>query len=280
MSTNHSYVVPVVSVVNNQPITTSLNVAEVFGKRHDHVLATIRDIDVPEAFLLPNFREISYKDSYDRDQVAYHLTRDGFTILVMGFTGRRAMQWKIAYIDAFNRMEAALLEKAGRPGDGDSPRIPAEVWARVRKNHHGIKLALRVRLLDIVCRMSQLDEGPRNKAVIFSDYADLCEAMREGANLPALAGGLADPDLARFFEAECMFGGELVVSKADLYAAYERFAQEEGDAVHPRPVFFKAIRSHAPVRDLRTKYQDDTRTRCLRGVSLADTSAAEVRAVQ
>ncbi|GEM_PF-3340028 len=105
-------IVPVVSVVNNQPITNSLNIAAVFGKQHKDVLESIRSLNVPAEFDQRNFPPISYKDTCGRDQTAYNLTRDGFTLLVMGFTGRKAMQFKLAYIEEFNRMELELRRPA------------------------------------------------------------------------------------------------------------------------------------------------------------------------
>lgn len=119
-------VVPVVSIVSNHITTTSLNVAEVFGKRHDHVLRDIEALDIPDEFRLPNFGEISYKDSYGRDQAAVKMTRDGFTILAFGFTGKKAMKFKLAYIEAFNRMEAELTKRGAIPQGQPAPcSIPA-----------------------------------------------------------------------------------------------------------------------------------------------------------
>lgn len=101
---------PVVVVEDSKPFTTSLNVAQFFGKRHDHVLRDIENLDVPEAFSLPNFGESNYVDSRGKIQRMYKMTRDGFTILVMGYTGKRAMEFKIAYINQFNAMEAWIKE--------------------------------------------------------------------------------------------------------------------------------------------------------------------------
>lgn len=64
--------------------------AEVFGKRHDNVLATIQTVDCSEEFNLLNFKEIEYLDSRGRLQRSFDMTKDGFTFLVMGFTGSTA----------------------------------------------------------------------------------------------------------------------------------------------------------------------------------------------
>lgn len=90
---------------------TSLDVAETFGKRHDHVLRDIKELGCSEEFRLPNFGETYYEDSQGRKQPMAIMTRDGFTILVMGYTGGLAMKFKEAYIKQFNAMEAALQGK-------------------------------------------------------------------------------------------------------------------------------------------------------------------------
>ena len=92
-------------------VVSSLDIAETFEKRHDHVLRDIRNLECSEEFHRSNFGEMSYKDSYDREQKAYYITRDGFTLLVMGYTGEKAMKFKEAYIRQFNNMERLLREK-------------------------------------------------------------------------------------------------------------------------------------------------------------------------
>jgi len=90
---------------------TSLDVAETFGKRHDNVLKDIRELGCSEEFNLLNFEEITYEDGRCRKQPMVRMTRDGFTLLVMGYTGEIAMKFKEAYIRQFNAMEAALTGK-------------------------------------------------------------------------------------------------------------------------------------------------------------------------
>ena len=103
------------SVIDGHPVTTSNDIARHFCKRHDHVLRDIQSLlnELPES-ARPNFGASEYTDSTGRNLPAYRITRDGFTLLAMGFTGKRALQFKLAYIDAFNQMEAELL-KLARP---------------------------------------------------------------------------------------------------------------------------------------------------------------------
>lgn len=131
-----------VKLDHDHAFTTSLKVAEHFGKRHDHVLRASRElfseinglknegIDLPNG---PNFgaidtpdrrlnfqpsidigHEATYLDSRGRAKPMYHLSRDGFSLLAMGFTGKEALVWKIKFLEAFNVMEAELHAKTAR----------------------------------------------------------------------------------------------------------------------------------------------------------------------
>jgi len=97
-----------VAVIGGQAKTTSLIVAEKFRKRHNTVLRAIKNLDCSPEFTQRNFALSEYTDSTGRNLPAFEMTRDGFTFLVTGFTGKEAAHWKEAYIDAFNRMEAEL----------------------------------------------------------------------------------------------------------------------------------------------------------------------------
>ena len=89
-------------VVNGRVMVSSLQVAEHFGKRHDNILRDIKRLEIPEDFRLLNFEESSYVNQQGKEQPMYLMTRDGFTLLVMGFTGPRAVKWKIRLIEGFN----------------------------------------------------------------------------------------------------------------------------------------------------------------------------------
>lgn len=79
-------------------VVSSLDVANTFGKRHDNVLKDIRELGCSEEFRLLNFEESKYLNEQKHKQPMYYLTRDGFTLLVMGYTGETAMKFKEAYI--------------------------------------------------------------------------------------------------------------------------------------------------------------------------------------
>ena len=101
--------------INKEEVTvvTSLDVAETFEKEHKNVLADIRNIqnDISTAEFSALFFESVYKASNGKNNPLYYMTRDGFTLLVMGYTGEKAMRFKLAYIKQFNAMERALIGK-------------------------------------------------------------------------------------------------------------------------------------------------------------------------
>lgn len=103
----------IVSVQHRKAITTSLKVAAAFGKDHKSVLRAIDNImkDCDSGFNRRNFALTDYQDSSGRTQPMITMTRAGFTLIAMGFTGKPATVWKIKYIEAFDKMEAALIQK-------------------------------------------------------------------------------------------------------------------------------------------------------------------------
>ena len=115
---------PSVMLHNGRPATTSLEVAKIFGKRHDNVVRDIRSIidNCPKRFTALNFEVSNYLDQTGRSLPMYIIFRDGFTLLAMGYTGPEAMRFKLAYIEAFNRMEAELA-KRNRPALPAAPRF-------------------------------------------------------------------------------------------------------------------------------------------------------------
>lgn len=102
-----------IKTVNKEEVTvvTSLDVAETFEKEHRRVLQDIRDLKCSEDFRLHNFVQSSYVNEQGHNQSMIIMTRDGFTLLAMGYTGEKAMQFKEAYIRQFNAMERALVDK-------------------------------------------------------------------------------------------------------------------------------------------------------------------------
>lgn len=90
--------------------TTSVIVAERFGKRHNNVLRDIENAfkDIPMSFQLRNFLDTTYTDVRGKTQRMFLMTEEGFALIIMGFTGKEAMGWKVRFIEAFQQMRAAL----------------------------------------------------------------------------------------------------------------------------------------------------------------------------
>lgn len=94
-----------------EAVCSSLDVSRSFGKRHDNVLRTIGGLLENEE-TQKMFKKINYVDSQNKQQYPmYLMNRDGFSLLVMGFTGKKALDWKLKYINAFNQMEKIIRER-------------------------------------------------------------------------------------------------------------------------------------------------------------------------
>ena len=126
-----------VSIVDGIPTTTSQKVAEVFGKKHNNVLRDIERIctQVSEKFSQLNFESANYTDAQGKTRIMYRITKDGVALLVMGYTGEKAMRFKEAYIEAFNAMEAQLKNQPSLPtlstvADRRPLNILVHAWAQ------------------------------------------------------------------------------------------------------------------------------------------------------
>lgn len=129
-------IMPALCVVDGKVTTTSQQVAEHFGKEHKLVLRAIRNLlkELPKRYecnFAPIQIDVDLGMGRTRKDPAYRLTRDAFTLLAMGFTGKEALHWKLAYIDTFNKMEAELLEQmlASRPAIDYERISPAQKQA-------------------------------------------------------------------------------------------------------------------------------------------------------
>ena len=110
---------PGLQISDEKAFASSLDIARHFEKRHDNVLRDVQKIidDCPADFGLLNFEESTYLNEQGKEQPCFNLTRDGFSLLAMGFTGKKALEWKVKYIEAFNFMENALRQNAAALSD-------------------------------------------------------------------------------------------------------------------------------------------------------------------
>lgn len=129
---------PVPSVVlhDGRPATASLEVARFFDKPHKNVVRDVRNLiaNCPKKFSWLNFELANYVDEQSKTRPMFIIFKDGFTLLVMGYTGPEAMRFKLAYIEAFNTLEAELQrqrEGALPPADVLIPAQQAQLKALV-----------------------------------------------------------------------------------------------------------------------------------------------------
>ncbi|MEG2005391.1 MAG: Rha family transcriptional regulator, partial [Bilophila sp.] len=100
-----------IDIVNGKPAVTSLQIAEVFGKEHQNVLVDIRNILESDDFTALNFQASEYHDSTGRSLPMFILSRDGFLMVALAYTGYKARALRKAYIIKFSEMEAALASQ-------------------------------------------------------------------------------------------------------------------------------------------------------------------------
>lgn len=149
---------------NEQALTDSLTIAEMFEKRHDHVLEKIEKIlnESPE-----NsggcFIKSKYKDAKGEWRKKYLINRDGFTFLAMGFTGKKADAWKWKYINAFNAMEKIITEK-----------VTAE-WIETRK-HGQLVRKDETNVLQKLVEYAK-EQGSTHADMLYMTYSKLANKM-------------------------------------------------------------------------------------------------------
>ncbi|WP_279050207.1 Rha family transcriptional regulator [Cedecea davisae] len=128
MSESISSVIPEITVHDNRAVTTSIAVANFFGKQYRDVTKKIRSLECSPAFTTANFCAvvINAQAGFDEREIeAFEMTRNGFIFLVMGFTGKKAAAFKEAYIAEFDRMENELREYTTSPSLPTLPMFPA-----------------------------------------------------------------------------------------------------------------------------------------------------------
>lgn len=101
----------ILSTQNGEPVASSRQIAESFGKEHKDVLRAIENIKAQNCALTSMFFETTYTAGTGKAYPMYLMNRDGFTLLAMGFTGKAALEWKLKYIQAFNAMEKQLAQR-------------------------------------------------------------------------------------------------------------------------------------------------------------------------
>lgn len=228
---------------DGQILVSSVDVAENFEKRHKNVIQSIENIRKSDkGFTGLNFQPSEYEDSSGRVLPSYLMTRDGFTLLVMGFTGYKAQEWKIKYIKAFNAMEARLKEGAAReaalpeakPDDsGEAARLRLrEKQAELREREIETRLAeleLRrrdydiqtARLLASIAELSFVPEEAKRSLVagasailtgkdeVSAAVSSAAQAQEAGAALPVSGRLYSASELGKAFGTNSSYIGKI-----------------------------------------------------------------------
>ena len=101
----------ILSTQNGEPVASSRQIAESFGKEHKNVMQSIENISAENSAVTQMFFKTTYTAGTGKAYPMYLMNRDGFTLLAMGFTGKAALEWKLRYIAAFNAMEKQLAQR-------------------------------------------------------------------------------------------------------------------------------------------------------------------------
>lgn len=148
---------------DGQAVTTSLEVAKIFEKRHDRVIRVIESkLTDPNFGVSEMFHESTYTDASGKQNKMYYMNRDGFTFIAMGFTGHKADEFKLRYIEAFNKMEAYIREQEAAK---QLPQTPEELLQLTMKatNHLDQRVTNVEEDIDYLKNKSEVDENQRYK---------------------------------------------------------------------------------------------------------------------
>lgn len=210
-----------VFIQNDQALTTSLKVAEVFGKRHDRVLRAIENAmsNLPKnGGVKKAFIESSYKDAKGEQRPMYYLNRDGFSFVVMGFTGAKAAQWKWDYIQAFNKLESELIELLAE-------RKSAE-WLEVRKSSKRTYRKLTDTIQQVLIPLAREQGAIADDRVFYMSYSKMlnkCAGIKPKSRDDLPVGQLYEVDKMQDMATLSIRG--LAAKKSDYHQVYSETKQ-------------------------------------------------------
>ena len=181
-------------------VVSSRVVAEDFGKRHSDVLRSIEDLN-KEMSTTQNcvlFVESQYKASNGKMNKEYLLTRDGFSLLVMGFTGKEALQWKLQYIEAFNRMEEYIKQQQSH----EMPKMTLEeIMIAQLQEQQRIKqqqAVIEQQVQTVEQRMTNFEE---NSALDPGEYSLVCSRVSSRVHAVLKERGINREQVGELFKA-------------------------------------------------------------------------------
>lgn len=217
-----------ITVNQNQLHTTSLKVAEAFGKRHSYVLDKIQRLDCSEEFASANFSAdvqiVEVGNGAKRESKVYEMTKDGFFFLVMGFTGKKAAAVKEAYINAFNWMAEQLSQQ---------PALPEKPTTDPR-NEQAAQAALQLLMQWLsIQKFSPSGEYRLKSLVGWEEHAEAFGKQLESGEVPCTLEPAA-PVVTPEIHAEAT---QLLVARAQLHAR-----QDLSDVDHVTAAMTQSLR--------------------------------------
>ena len=171
---------------NDEAVCDSLQVAEKFDKAHRSVLRDIDNLIAQNCAVKSMFKQSTYKADNGQKYRMFYMNRDGFSLLIMGFTGKDALNWKLQYIKAFNQMESFIKEKstqtwvetrkAGkltRKAETDTIKKLVD-YAKIQGSEHSEKLYMTYsKLANKMAGISKRDEGQYHRGLRTGSYTDI-----------------------------------------------------------------------------------------------------------
>ncbi|EAA1978822.1 TPA: Rha family transcriptional regulator [Salmonella enterica subsp. enterica serovar Java] len=191
MTSPISTVIPEITIQGNRPVTTSIAVANFFGKHHKDVLKKIRMLECSPTFTTANFCAVAITTQAgfdERETEAYEMTKDGFVFLVMGFTGKKAAAFKEAYIAEFNRMEEEIRQQKNDMIFGDSRTLVIHL-----DEHGNIKSTEKVPDDSVVCTFQSFKFWVERNGWLVIRRDDLTELFNETLRKIGLPATLPNP---------------------------------------------------------------------------------------
>lgn len=198
---------------DQQAVTTSLKVAEIFEKEHKDVMKSIRNLTAQNFAVKKMFVEDSYLNSRNQQQPMYYMNRDGFTLLAMGFTGSKAMEFKLKYIEAFNKMEQIVKQEL--------PQTPEEKLA--------LTMQVTLRLDKRVGNLEKSIDEIQNKSEIDSDQRYKLWVARNKKAVKALGGKESNAYKDKALSRKTFRALEHSLKKKFVISRYEDLKKENFD---------------------------------------------------
>lgn len=239
-------------VINNSNGTltvSSIQVAQDFEKRHDHITRDIENLieqaeshspilGAENSAVKSMFIETTYTNERGREYKCYNMTRDGFSLLVMGFTGAKALEWKLKYIQAFNEMERQLREPKTKSVDDKTKALEIRMMnAKVKMSNQYLKLASVDTLSEdwkkiLVSKSAEVLSGEKllplpesEKTYSATDIADMFGVSAQKIGKIANANNMKTSEYGKFYKDKSRYSNKEVDTFRYNEKAIEKFKQ-------------------------------------------------------